>query len=83
MLEDDITGSIESRLRGAATPDAGPVGACAVDSSGQDEPGVTRSTCIGRVLIGMKALCRDNGLDESVTAELVGRLAKDLCDFPI
>ena len=82
MLDDDIR---HSRLRGAATTDASPVGACAVDSSGRDEPGtsVTRATCIGRVLIGMKDLCRDNGLDESVTAELVGRLATDLCSFPI
>ena len=31
----------------------------------------------------MKDLCRDNGLDESVTAEMVGQLAMDLCDFPI
>ncbi len=83
LLEDDITGSIESRLRGAGTRDAGPARACAVDSSGQDEPGVTRSTCIGRVLIGMKDLCRDNGLDERATAELVGRMAEGLYDFPI
>ena len=85
MLEDDITGSIESRLRGAGTRDAGPARACAVESSGLDEPGtsVGRATCIGRILIGMKDLCRDNGLDESVTAELVGRLAIDLCDVPI
>ena len=82
MLEDDIR---HSRLRGAATPDAGPVGACAVDSSGRDEPdtSVARATCIGRVLIGMKDICRDSGLDESVTTELVGRLAKDLCASPI
>ena len=85
VLDDDIPGSIESRLRGPATRDAGPIVTCAVGSSGQDEPGtsVTRSTCIGRVLIGMKDLCRDNGLDERVTAELVGRMAKGLCDFPI
>ena len=81
MLKDDIPGSVESRLR-EATRDAGPFVTCAVGSSGRDEPG-TRSTCIGRVLIRMKDLCRDNGLDENVTAELVGRLAKDLCDFPI
>ena len=81
MLEDDIPGSVESRLR-EATRGAGPIVTCADGSSGKDEPG-TRSTCIGRVLIRMKDLCRDNGLDESVTAELVGRLAKDLCDFPI
>ena len=84
-MEDDITGSIESRLRGAGTRDAGPDKACAVESSGLDEldTSVGRATCFGRILIGMKDLCRDNGLDESVTAELVGRLAKDLCDIPI
>ena len=84
MLDDDNT-DVESRLRGAATRDAGPIVTCAVGSSGQIEPGtsVTRFTCIGRVLIGMKDLCRDNGLDESVTAEMVGRLAIDLCKLPI
>ena len=82
MLDDDIR---HSRLRGAATTDAGPVGACAVDSSGRDEPdtSVARATCIGGVLIRMKDICRDSGLDESVTAELVGRLAQDLCASPI
>ena len=40
----------------------------------------TRATCIGRVLIGMKELCRNNGLNEIFTAELVGQLAIDLCD---
>ena len=85
LLDNDIPGLDESRLRGAGTRDAGPARACAVESSGLDEPdtSVGRATCIGRILIGMKDLCRDNGLDESVTAELVGRLAKDLCDFPI
>ena len=82
MLEDDILGSVESRLREAATRDAGPIVTCAGGSSGRDEPG-NRSTCVGRILIGMKDLCRDNGLDESVTAEMVGQLAMDLCDFPI
>ena len=82
LLDDDIR---HSRLRGAATTDAGPVGACAVDSSGRDEPdtSVARATCIGGVLIRMKDICRDSGLDESVTAELVGRLAQDLCASPI
>ena len=49
---------------------------------------MTTSTCIGKLLIGMKELCRDNGLDEAVTAELVGQPAIDLCakigdDIPI
>jgi hypothetical protein len=82
MLEDDIPGAVDSRLREAATRDAGPIVTCAGGSSGRDEPG-NRSTCVGRILIGMKDLCRDNGLDESVTAELVGRLAVDLCKLPI
>ena len=90
MLDNDIPGLDESRLRGAGTRDAGPARACAVESSGLDEPGtsVGRATCIGRILIGMKDLCRDNGLDEAVTAELVGQPAIDLCaqigdDIPI
>ena len=53
--------------------------------TGLDKPDVsdsreTRATCIGRVLIGMKELCRNNGLNEIFTAELVGQLAIDLCD---
>ena len=85
LLDNDIPGLDESRLRGAGTRDAGPARACAVKSSGLDEPdtSVGRATCIGRILIGMKDLCRDNGLDESVTAEMVGRLAIDLCKLPI
>ena len=81
-MDNDIPGLDESRLRGAGTRDAGPARACAVESSGLDEPGtsVGRATCIGRILIGMKDLCRDNGLDEAVTAEMVGRVAIDLCD---
>ena len=80
-MDDDIPGLVESRLR-EATRDAGPLVTCAVGSSGRDEPG-TRSTGIGRVLIRMKDLCRDNGLGESVTAEMVGLLAIDLCELPI
>ena len=37
------------------------------------------STWVGRVLIGVKELGRHSGLDEAATAELVGRLAMDLC----
>ena len=49
---------------------------------------MTTSTCIGQLLIGMKELCRDSGVDEIVTAELVGQMAIDLSaksrgDFPI
>ena len=50
MLEDDIPGPVESRLR-EATRGAGPIVTCAEGSSGRDEPG-TRSTCIGRVRTG-------------------------------
>ena len=84
MLDNDILGIDESRLR-ETTRGAGPIVTCADGSSGQDEPDTraTRSTCIGRVLIRMKDLCRDNGLGESVTAEMVGLLAIDLCELPI
>ena len=83
MLDDDILGIDGTRLREATLgTDAGQ--ACAVVTSGLDEPdtsdrGEEKPTCVGRILIGMKELCRDNGLDEAVTAELVGRLATDLC----
>ena len=82
-MEDDSSDMV-TRLR-EATRGIDPIVTCADGSSGRDEPGtsVTRSTRIGRVLIGMKDLCRDNGLDESVTAELVGRMAIDLCGSPI
>ena len=85
LLEDDIPGTVDSRLREAATRDAGPIVTCAGGSSGRDEPDTraTTSTCIGRILITMKDLCRDNGLNENVTAEMVGRLAIDLCKLPI
>ena len=38
----------------------------------------TTSTLVGGILIGMKELCRDSGVDEIVTAELVGQMATDL-----
>ena len=48
----------------------------------------TTSTWVGGIIIGMKELCRDSGVDEIVTAELVGQMATDLSaksrgDFPI
>ena len=43
---------------------------------------VKTSTCVGRVLIGVKEPRRYSGLDEAVTAELMGRTAADLSDKP-
>ena len=92
LLEDDTLDMMVTRLR-EATPWSTPSETRAANGTGLDKPDElgsreTRTTCIGRVLIGMKELCRDNGLDEAVTAELVGQLAIDLCakigdDFPI
>ena len=79
-MEDDITGSIESRLRGAGTRDAGPARACAVESSGTSDRREATATCNGRVIIRPEEPGRDNGLDEAVTAEMVGQVAIDLCD---
>ena len=47
------------------------------DTSGSDGSKPTR---VRSLLIGMKELCRKNGLNEAFTAYLVGRLALDLCD---
>ena len=92
LLDNDIPGIDETRLREATLgTDAGQ--ACADITSGLDEPdtsdrGEEKPTCVGRILIGMKELCRDSGVDEIVTAELVGQMAIDLSakirgDFPI
>ena len=90
-MDNDIPGS-ESRLQEAA------LGVALSETSDQsgtglqnpDEIGsrVTTSTCVGRILIGVKEPRRYSGLDEAVTAELVGQLAIDLCakigdDIPI
>ena len=86
MLEDDIPGTVDSRLR-AATRDAGPIVTCAEGSSGRDKPGSDekKTTCVRSVLIGMKDLCRKNGISEVFATYLVGRLAIELChsDPPI
>ena len=71
MLEDDNHGLVSGKT-GAAT------------GTGLDKPGVsdsneTRDTCIGRVILGLKELCRKNGVNEILTASLVGRVAIDLC----
>ena len=57
------------------------------DQSSSDRREAT-ATCIGCVIIRPEEPCRDNGLDEAVTAELVGQMAIDLSaksrgDFPI
>ncbi len=84
MLDNDILGIDETRLQ-EVTP-----GVALGETSDQSETGlqnpdefisrVTTSTCIGQLLIVMKELCRDSGLDEIVTAEMVGQVATDLCD---
>ena len=56
-------GNLETGLRGP------------VQSSSHE----STSTWVGRVLIGVKELGRHNGLDEAAMAELVGRLAIELC----
>ena len=83
-MDNDIPGTAhsESRLR-EATLWSAPSETSATLETGLDNPGTsvsreTRSTCVGRVLIGVKELCQDNGVDEAVTAEVVGRLAIDL-----
>ena len=82
MLGNDIP---ESRLREAATLETDAGRACADAASGQVKPdtsgsGRSKPTCVRGLLIGLKELCRKNGLNEALTAYLVGRLALDLCD---
>ena len=53
--------------------------------TGRDRPeaGASNEKKIPRVrdvLLGLRKVCRENGLDEAFTAFLVGRLALDLCD---
>ena len=91
LLDNDIPGMDESGLtREAAAPSG--------ESRGNQETGLqnpdqsssreTTSTWVGRILIGVKEPRRYSGLDEAVTAELVGQMAIDLSaksrgDFPI
>ena len=82
LLGNDIP---ESRLREAATLETDAGRACADAASGQVKPdtsgsGRSKPTCVRGLLIGLKELCRKNGLNEALTAYLVGRLALDLCD---
>ena len=89
LLDNDIPGIDETRLREARPG----IVAGADVSSGSDEPDASdrreaTATCIGCVIIRPEEPGRDNGLDEAVTAELVGQRAIDLSaksrgDFPI
>ena len=81
MLDNDIP---ESRLRDA-TMGADAARACADVTSGQDRPEARASNekklpRVRDVLLGLRKVCREKGLDEAFTAFLVGRLALDLCD---
>ena len=91
MLDNDMPGS-ESRLQEAA------LGVALSETSDQSGTGLQNpdgissrektSTCVGRILIVVKEPRRYSGLDEAVTAELVGQMAIDLSakiggDFPI
>ena len=79
MLEYDNLETESGLTREAAVPSG--------ESRGNQETGLqnpdqsssreTTSTWVGRILIGVKELCRHGGLDEAATAELVGRLAID------
>ena len=80
LLDNDIPGR-ELGLRGPAPPPS--------ESGGQLETGLqnpdqissreTTSTCVGRILTGVKELRRNSGLGETATAEPVGQMARDLC----
>ena len=48
VLEDDIPGTVDSRLR-ATTRDAGPIVTCAEGSSGRDEPDTKATTAADRI----------------------------------
>ena len=86
MLDNDIPGTAETRLR-ESTRETDPSRTCADASSGRDIPGSDekKTTCVRSVLIGMKDLCRKNGISEVFATYLVGRLAIELChsDPPI
>ena len=81
MLDNDIP---ESRLRDATSgADAGR--ACADVTSGREQPEAStgnekKPPRVRDVLLGLRKVCREKGMDEAFTAYLVGRLALDLCD---
>ena len=85
LLDNDIlsTAQGESRLREAMLG-TDPGQTRATSGTGLDNPvssgrSETKPTCVRSVLLGMKELCRENGLNEDFTAYLVGRLALGLC----
>ena len=60
--------------------------ACADVTSGREQPEARASTekklpRVRDVLLGLRKVCREKGMDEAFTAFLVGRLALDLCDI--
>ena len=82
-MDNDIPGTAESRFR-EAIPGTDLGETRAANGTGLDNPVFSgrsekKPTCVRSVLLGMKELCRENGLNEVFTAYLVGRLAIDLC----
>ena len=85
MLDNDILGIDESGLtREAATPSGETYGNLETGLQNPDQISSREkaSTCVGRILTGVKELRRNSGLGEAATAELVGRTAIDLSDKP-
>ena len=83
LLEDDSSDMMVTRLR-EATPGTNPSETCADVSSGLDKPDTsdnreTTATCIGRVIIRLEDFCRTNGINEVLTASLMGQIAMDMC----
>ena len=91
MLDNDILGIDESGLtREAATPSGETYGNLETGLQNPDQISSREkaSTCVGRILTGVKELRRNSGLGEAATAEPVGRTAIDLSDktggdFPV
>ena len=90
MLEYDNLDKESGLTREAATPSGETCGNLGTGYPNPDQSSsrATTSTWVGRILIGVKEPRRYSGLDEAVTAELVGQMAIDLSaksrgDFPI
>ena len=81
MLEYDNLDKESGLTREAATPSGETYGnlETGLPNPDQSSSRESTSTWVGRILIGVKELGRHSGLDEAATAELVGRLARDLC----
>ena len=78
MQEDDTSVMPTSRLREDPSETRADV------SSGLDKPDAsdrreTTATCIGRVIIRLEDFCRMNGINEVLTASLIGQIAMDMC----